>query len=128
VSVIGPGDGERLDDETRAFVIKADLEQISINEVQAGPGFEGVGPHFHKRHVDAFFILEGELEFVVDGGTIRAGAGTTLVVPPGVVHSFAPASPRAWYLNMHAPDSGFLEFMRAQHRGEQVGWDSFPAD
>jgi mannose-6-phosphate isomerase-like protein (cupin superfamily) len=126
--VVGPGEGERLDTETRAFVIKADLEQISINEVDAGPDFEGVGPHFHKRHVDAFFILEGELEFVVDGKTIRAGAGTTLVVPPGVVHSFAPASPQTRYLNIHAPDSGFLEFMRAQHRGEDADWDSFPAD
>jgi quercetin dioxygenase-like cupin family protein len=128
VSVFRPGEGERLADETRAFVIKGDVEQISINEVDAGPGFEGVGPHFHKRHVDAFYILEGELEFVVDGTTIRAGAGTTLVVPPGVVHSFAPASPHTRYLNIHAPDSGFLDFMRAQHRGEEASWDSWPVE
>ena len=131
MAVVGPGQGERLDDDTRAFVIKADLEEISINEVDAGPGFEGVGPHFHQRHVDAFYILEGELEFVVDGEKIRAGAGSTVVVPPGTVHAFATASPQARYINIHAPDSEFLEFMRARHRGEDpapTSWDNVPVE
>jgi mannose-6-phosphate isomerase-like protein (cupin superfamily) len=131
VPVLGPGEGERLDTETRAFVIKGDREELSINEVDAGPDFEGVGPHYHERHVDAFYIVEGELEFLMDGETVRAGAGTSVVVPPGVVHSFQTVSPQARYINIHAPDAGFLEFMRARHRGEDpapTSWDNVPVD
>jgi quercetin dioxygenase-like cupin family protein len=119
VSVLGPGEGERFDNETRALAVKVDLEELSMNEVDAGPDFPGVGLHFHKRHVDAFYVLEGELEFTIDGETIRAGAGTAVAVPPGVVHAFRSVSPRARYINIHAPDAGFLELMRARHRGEE---------
>jgi quercetin dioxygenase-like cupin family protein len=117
--VSGPGEGERLDNETRTFLVKADLEELSINEVDAGPGFEGVGPHFHKRHADVFYVLEGELEFTVDGETIRAGAGTIVAALPGVVHAFTSVSPRVRYINIHAPDAGFINLMRARHRGEE---------
>jgi quercetin dioxygenase-like cupin family protein len=119
-TVSRPGEGERLENETRVLLIKADHEQLSVFEADVGPNFEGVGPHFHKRHADSFYVLEGELEFTVDGETIRASAGTAVVVPPGVVHAFTNAGPgRARYLNIHAPDSGFAELMRARDRGDE---------
>jgi mannose-6-phosphate isomerase-like protein (cupin superfamily) len=120
VTVSGPGEGERLENETRVLLIKAATPELSFFEVDAGPDFEGVGLHYHKLHADSFYVLEGELEFTVDGETIRAPAGTAVVVPPGVVHAFSkPGTARARYLNIHAPDAGFADVMRARNRGEE---------
>jgi hypothetical protein len=42
-------------------------------------------------------------------------------VPPGVVHAFTnPGSGRARFLNVHAPERGFVDYLRARARGEDV--------
>ena len=55
---------------------------------------------------------KGELEFRVDDETIRAQAGTAVIVPPGVLHGFTSVG-RARFLNVHAPSCGFSEFSGA---------------
>ena len=56
---------------------------------------------------DAFYMLEGELVFSVEGVEIVAGPGTFLLVPPGLHHDFANESDVvARFLNVHAP-AGF---------------------
>jgi mannose-6-phosphate isomerase-like protein (cupin superfamily) len=116
-----PGEGELLETENRDLRVRASWEQMDLLEYEAGPGYEGPGPHFHKRHVDSFYVLEGELEFTVGGETLRAGAGTSVSVPTGVVHSFTnPGSSRARFLNVHAPECGFVDFIRARDIGEDV--------
>jgi quercetin dioxygenase-like cupin family protein len=105
--VLKPGEGERLDSR---IVVKLEAEQISVNEVDVGPEFDGPGPHFHREHVDAFFVLDGTLEFINGQEKLLADAGTTVAVPPGVVHGFTNAGPgRARYLNVHTPDREELE-------------------
>ena len=124
--VLGPGEGERVN---KRIVFKLDQPQISINEVDVGPDFEGPGPHFHREHVDAFYVLEGTLEFINGTETVRAEAGTAVAVPPGIVHGFTNAGPgRARYLNIHASDSGFIEYLRHAVAGEPFTWDSYDVD
>lgn len=124
--VLGPGEGERLNDR---IVVKLETSEISVNEVDVGPDFEGPGPHFHRDHVDAFYVLDGTLEFIVGDETLRAQAGTTVAVPPGIVHGFTNAGPgRARYLNIHAPDGGFIEYLRHAVRGGTFQWDSYDVD
>ncbi len=102
------------------MVFKIDRPELSVNEVNVGPAFEGTGPHFHKLHVDAFYVLEGQLEFTLGTETLAAGAGTSVAIPPGIVHAFTNPGPGgARYLNIHAPDSGFAELLRRRNRGEQ---------
>jgi quercetin dioxygenase-like cupin family protein len=124
--LLGPGEGERLNER---IVVKLERPEISVNEVDVGPDFEGPGPHFHKEHVDAFYVLEGELEFINGTETLRAGAGTTVAVPPGIVHGFTNPGPgRARYLNIHAPDGDFIEYLRRAIAGERFAWDSYDVD
>jgi quercetin dioxygenase-like cupin family protein len=124
--VLRPGEGERLDDR---ITVKVELPQISVNEVSVGPDFEGPGPHFHKQHVDAFHVLEGRLEFINGDKTLDAGAGTTVAVPPGIVHGFTNPGPGpARYLNIHAPDGDFIEYLRHAVRGEDYAWDNIEVD
>jgi mannose-6-phosphate isomerase-like protein (cupin superfamily) len=125
--LLGPGEGERLGER---IVVKLERPEVSVNEVKAAGPFEGAGPHFHKEHVDVFFVLEGELELLNGTETVRAGAGTSVAVPPGIVHGFRNPGPGGVrYLNIHAPDGGFIEYIRRiTGDGVRVDWDSYDVD
>jgi mannose-6-phosphate isomerase-like protein (cupin superfamily) len=115
------GEGERLEGEHRELLVKAVRPELDFLVYHVGPGYRGPGPHYHERHVDSFYVFEGELEFTLVGETVRAGAGTYVLVPPGVVHAFTnPGPAHARFLNIHAPERGFVEYLRARDRGEDV--------
>jgi quercetin dioxygenase-like cupin family protein len=58
----------------------------SLFEVTAQPG-AGPPPHIQHREDEAFCVLEGEYEFLVEGRTINAGAGALIYVPKGNLHT-----------------------------------------
>ena len=51
-------------------------------------------PHFHERHTDAFYVLEGKLEFTLGRETHPAGPGTAVVAPPGESSTPSERGPR----------------------------------
>jgi mannose-6-phosphate isomerase-like protein (cupin superfamily) len=72
-------------------------------------------------------VIEGELEFNIDGRAIRAEAGTIVVAPRGAVHAFPVAiGSRARFLNPHTP-GGFERYLRELNemraRGEKPDFD-----
>jgi mannose-6-phosphate isomerase-like protein (cupin superfamily) len=123
-------DGETVTDRPeRTIRILADLPELCLTWTRYVSGEEGPGPHIHKEHVDAFFILSGELVFRVgpELGPVTAVPGTFVAAPPEVVHTFRNEGPdEATWLNLHAPSKGFAEFLR----DPDFVWDSFdaPAD
>jgi thiamine-phosphate pyrophosphorylase len=119
--VSAPGDGDRLSAPHRLAVIKVDLPQLALLENFADDQFEGPELHVHLRHADCFHVLEGALEFTLESGPVRVEPGTSVVVPPGVPHTFTTAAPRARWLNVHAPAMGFVEYVR----GENPGFDQY---
>jgi mannose-6-phosphate isomerase-like protein (cupin superfamily) len=119
--VSGPGEGERLGREDRTILVKVVRPELDVLEFDVGPDYDGPGPHYHERHTDSWYVLEGELELTIAGETVRLGAGGFVSVPPGVVHSFTNGgSGRARFLNIHSPDQGFTDYLRARTRGEDV--------
>ncbi|MEM1163903.1 MAG: cupin domain-containing protein [Pseudomonadota bacterium] len=46
-----------------------------------------LGLHMHRYHAETFYILEGDVDFYVDGEWMTATPGTCLHVPPGVPHA-----------------------------------------
>lgn len=114
--VSGPGEGE-LQGEHSDHLVKAALPQLSVLEVEVGPGYQDPGLQYHQQHVESFYVLEGELEFTLDGEKAHANEGTSVTVPPGTLHAFSNPGPgRARLLNVHAPDSGFVEYLRARSK------------
>jgi mannose-6-phosphate isomerase-like protein (cupin superfamily) len=76
------------------------------------PGHTGPEPRVHDDEDDAFYVLDDEMTFMVDGTTVAAGAGTFVLVPPGVEHTFANRTERpVRMLNLHAP-AGFDRRLR----------------
>jgi mannose-6-phosphate isomerase-like protein (cupin superfamily) len=127
--VNGPGEGELLRGRNRTFLIRVARPELSLIEYAAGADYAGASPHYHERHTDAFYVLEGELEFTIGRETILGPAGTAVVAPPGVVHAFTNASGgRVRFLNVHAPDAGFADYIRAATRGERATFDSVDVD
>src|SRR5919198_154195 len=94
-AVLSPGgEGERVGRETTSHLIKAELPELSIFEMTFAPEFEGVDPHTHDDLVDAFLVLEGEVDFVVGDEVRRADAGKFLAAPPGARHGFFDPGPK----------------------------------
>ena len=118
--VSAPGDGDRLSKPHRLAVAKIDLPELALLEYLTEGEYDGASAHVHLRHADCFHVLEGALRFDVGGREVRAESGTTVAVPPGVVHAFTSAAPRARFLNVHAPGYGFVEYLRAQDAGEEI--------
>ena len=50
------------------------------------PGFY-LPRHHHKKMLEVFYILEGEVEYTFDDGVFFAKAGDTVTVPPNVWHA-----------------------------------------
>jgi mannose-6-phosphate isomerase-like protein (cupin superfamily) len=111
--LIQPGDGERVSREHRYHTILAELPELEVVELRFGPDFEGVDPHSHSDHVDSFYVLEGEVEFVMGDETVRLGPGGYVAAPIGVVHGFRNVGENELrMLNLHAPNVGFAGRLR----------------
>jgi quercetin dioxygenase-like cupin family protein len=55
--------------------------------VDEPPAGWSLPPHRHRGEAETIHIVAGEFEMVVGGSAVRLGAGETVCVPPGVVHS-----------------------------------------
>ena len=103
--IVRPGEGSRVRNvEFLATTRATPRFTLGIIDFAAGRELEA---HTHADEDDAFYILEGELTFVLDGEDVAAPAGTFVLVPPGVEHGFRNDTDAAVrILNVHAP-AGF---------------------
>jgi quercetin dioxygenase-like cupin family protein len=113
----GGKDGETIADVAeRRSTILVDADELTLCEFMRGAGVRGATRHVHHHHADAFFVLEGELTFLLAEGSLRAPAGTLAVYPPGVVHGFDnDAAESALFYNLHLPASGFADYLRGRN-------------
>ena len=74
------------------------------------PQVPGPPPHLHNNYTESFYIVEGELEFMVNGEIKLVKAGESVDVPPKTLHTFSNKSdkPCKW-VNIHSP-KGFMDF------------------
>ena len=105
------------------IVLKAALPELTITESLFPDDRPGAEPHVHREHADAFYVLEGELAFLLGDEEHVIGPGATVCAPPGVVHGFRSLS-RARFLNFHTPDGCFADNLRERDRGGPGGFDS----
>ena len=112
--VIPPGGGEVVGDSAdRRVDILSDADPLHATWSRFGPHREGADLHVHHHHTDLFYVLDGELTFEVEGKEVVAPAGTFVLVPPGVEHTFANRTDvEVRILNIHAP-AGFDLRLRA---------------
>jgi mannose-6-phosphate isomerase-like protein (cupin superfamily) len=128
--IVPPRGGELIGESPdRRVEILCEDDALHATWARFGPGRAGSDPHVHRRHSDVFYVVEGELtvRLGVEGDRLAATAGTLVLVPPLVVHGFLNASDAdVFYLNFHAPGTGFAAYMRGLARGERVPFDQEP--
>jgi quercetin dioxygenase-like cupin family protein len=67
--------------------------ELLVWELFLAPGGRVPSSHLHPAQEERFTVLDGRMKFRVGGRRTIAGAGQTVVVRPGTVHSFANAGP-----------------------------------
>lgn len=82
----------------------------ALLEARVLPG-GGPPPHLHTREEESFFVLEGELTFLLEGRPIRAGVGAFIQIPRGTVHCFKNESATPTRILIQVTPSGFEQFM-----------------
>ena len=121
VIVIQPGGGESISGGSSVRHVKVDIEGLHFTEYSVERSPMG-DLHTHRRHTDAFYVLEGELEVAIsESETVRLGPGGFVAAPPGAIHAFG-VPERARFLNIHAPGMSFAAYLRElmalRERGE----------
>jgi mannose-6-phosphate isomerase-like protein (cupin superfamily) len=100
--VVAPGEGHRVGN-IEFLARTEDTPRFNFGIIEVAPGRE-VPAHTHAEEDDAFYIVEGELTFLLNGEEVVAGPGTFVLVPPGNEHGFRndDAGPVRLF-NIHAP-------------------------
>lgn len=61
---------------------------LSVYEFVAPPATAGPPLHLHRAWDEAFYVLDGEMTFLIDGHTTVAPAGSFIFIPRGILHTF----------------------------------------
>ena len=111
--VIGAGEGRSVWVVGDRYTVKASGEDTggayALIEAVVPPG-GGPPPHIHHREDEAFYVLEGELLFHVDGRDIAAGAGSWVTLARGSLHHFKNIGPTPAKMLILATPAGLEQF------------------
>lgn len=93
------------------ITILANHRQTGSYEVYVHDASEGAGPpaHFHPWD-EAFYVIDGEIDFDFGGTSKRVKAGGFVHVPAGMVHAFRYASPTARMLGITSGEGATAMF------------------
>jgi mannose-6-phosphate isomerase-like protein (cupin superfamily) len=87
---IPPGEGRSLWVLGELVTYKTTGQQTggaySLFEVASRPG-TGPPPHLQHREEEAFWVLEGEYEFLIEDRTLTTRPGALIYVPKGTLHT-----------------------------------------
>ncbi|PKA99188.1 Cupin domain-containing protein [Flavobacteriaceae bacterium MAR_2009_75] len=80
--------------------------------IKTPAGVQGPPPHVHQEYKEAFLIVEGEMEFIINGKHETLKAGESLDVPPGTLHTFVnKGDVPCKFVSIHSP-KGFFKFFK----------------
>src|SRR6266581_2551 len=95
-TVFEAGQGKLLSARGSAMFFKATHAStngaFSLMERTLPPGGRKPPPHFHTNCEEAFYVLEGEVEFTLGVDTVIGRSGSFVHVPGGVSHTFGNAA------------------------------------
>lgn len=60
---------------------------FSMTECVADPGVT-IPRHWHRKRSESFYLIQGRLEFCLDDFVVESGAGSTVFIPMGTLHSW----------------------------------------
>ncbi len=126
-TLLQQGEGEQLDLLGDRYRLIADADQtdgaFAAVEVTVSPD-GGVPPHVDQNEAIGWFVIEGTLEFMVEGEEMSVEAGGWIYSPKGVLHTFRNSSAVPARALLLAVPSGLEGFLREV--GRQLASDESP--
>jgi quercetin dioxygenase-like cupin family protein len=91
--VHGPGEGRAIPlGDAGVVTLKVGRREtagtLSVYEFATPPQTAGPPLHLHRGWDEAFYVLDGEMTFLIDGQTSTVPAGSFVFIPRGVLHTF----------------------------------------
>lgn len=71
-----------------AFVVLEDAPTHKVKRIEVRPGHR-LSYQRHERRAEHWFLVAGAGEVVLDGRTVRVGAGDAVDIPKGAAHRIA---------------------------------------
>jgi quercetin dioxygenase-like cupin family protein len=85
-------------------------------EVTMPPDALSPPKHFHPHQEETWTVIEGELSVLVDRDWRNLGAGESLSIAPGTVHTVRnPSSEPVRFRTVHSPALDFQDYIEALH-------------
>ena len=88
-------------------------ESIEVFEAEMMVPGIGPAPHYHADMEEHFFVLDGEVQFYVDGDEVVLGAGKSISVPRNTVHAWKSYSSQSKMVFMFTPAANQWEYLRS---------------
>lgn len=106
--VLPPGEGEILHLGLSRPTVKVGAAigstRLGVIDSWLPPGGGFHFPHWHEDLEEAFYVLEGEIDYLTGTTWVTAGPGSTVFVPATVIHAFRNTSGQpARHLAIGAP-------------------------
>lgn len=130
ISTIDNGQGQSLSVVGDSYRILISGKQTSGNyaviDMLVPPG-GGPGPHAHKDIQEMFYVVEGEIEFKMEGGKYKAMKGSFVNIPlGGKVHCFKNTTGNIAHLLCTVIPSGLDDFFQEIGKPVETGTFSPP--
>ncbi|CAK7283822.1 cupin domain-containing protein [Streptomyces misionensis] len=116
VAIVPPDGGEVIELGPARIRILEDggttAHRLGIGEITLAPHSAGPPQHRHAEHDEGFYVVSGTVRFTVGHDEYEAPAGTLVMVPPGVPHTFAnPGDEPVVMVNTFTPDL-YVQYFR----------------
>ena len=113
-SLVPPGGGPNYDwtrDHTFVKVSAADTGgAYALMEDNLKREF-ALGLHLHRQHAETFYILQGQVDFFIDGDWMTATPATTVHIPPGIPHAVTLPDGHTGKMLMIFQPAGFDQYL-----------------
>jgi mannose-6-phosphate isomerase-like protein (cupin superfamily) len=120
-----------VDEEIRNLAVVGDVVRILVGSADTGGAFAmieevsppggGPPPHIHQNEDEGFYVIEGDVEFLLGDRWVRAGAGASLFGPRGVPHTFRNVGSKPSRVLATIAPGGFERFFEDVDRMAQSG-------
>lgn len=93
ISIVGPQGGEHVNLGSVKMRILEDggttAQRMGLTVSTLPPHTDGPAQHRHTAHDEGFYIISGTARFTSGNDVQDAPAGSLIMIPPGVPHTFA---------------------------------------